>query len=203
MKRLIRDLILSVGALASFVGLVLAVRPPGQPWTFGQVVLFILACLLGLIALGLDVHNYLSKSIKYFKGSTKIYNYMYAWISGASGVAIFSRDLSWVSTVEMKNLLQQKARDAELTLILPKEIPVSEELRSLGAEVHYYKKINYVIKSRFTIINTNRADSQVAIGYSQGGRHRVEELTVGSDPAYHLAQDMLELVKGFTKVRAS
>lgn len=199
MKRLLRDIIISIGALASFIGVVLATRRPDQPWTAFQVMLFIASGLLAAISIAVDVKDFRERPVKYFKGPDAIRRYMYRWIHGASGVAIFSRDLSWVSTDDMRNLLRQKARDGELHLFLPAEIKISEELEALGAEVYYYGDIDYVIRSRFTMININRNDTRVAIGRSQDGKHRVEEFSALTDPAYNLSQDLLEIVKRFSR----
>ncbi|WP_433164674.1 hypothetical protein [Kribbella sp. CA-247076] len=199
MKRLLRDIIISIGALASFVGVVLATRRPEQPWTVFQIALFVTSGLLTIIAIWVDVNDFRERPVKYFKGHEAIRRYMYHWISNASSVAIFSRDLSWVSTDEMRNLLRQKARDGELHLFLPEEIRISEELQALGAEVYYYGNIDYVIRSRFTMININRNDTRVAIGRAQDGKHRVEEFSELTDPAFNLSQDLLEIVKRYSR----
>lgn len=199
MKRLLRDIIISAGALASFVGVVLATRRPEQPWTIFQVALFIASGLLAAIAIWVDVKDFRERPVKYFKGPDAVRRYMYHWINNASSVAIFSRDLSWVSTDDMRNLLRQKARDGELHLFLPEEIRISEELQTLGAEVYYYGNIDYVIRSRFTMININRNDTRVAIGRAQEGKHQVEEFSELTDPAFNLSQDLLEIVKRYSR----
>jgi hypothetical protein len=101
MSRLIRDLIVSIGALASLVGLVFAVRPSGTAWSAPEILLFVFALILGAVSIYFDVVKYQSRPVRLFKGRRKIKDYMYQWINNAGGVAIFSRDLSWVDDAEI------------------------------------------------------------------------------------------------------
>ena len=197
MNRLIRNIIVSVGALTSLVGLILTMRTSGQSWTGWQIALMVLAGTLGIASIYLDVVEHRAHPVKLLKRDRQIHDYMYAWIKKASGVAIFSRDLSWVTTREMRQLLEQKARDGELTIVLPKSIELSEALHKIGADVLYYEGIDYVIRSRFTVVNTNRHDTRVAIGRSEGDEHRIEEFSAGNHPAFYLTQDIMELMKRF------
>ena len=102
MGSLIRDLITSVGALASLVGLVFAVRAPGTPWSPLEISLFAVAMLLGLISIFFAIAKYRSRSVKVLKNKRAIRDYMYHWIKNAGGVAIFSRDLSWIDDNEIE-----------------------------------------------------------------------------------------------------
>ncbi|UMP05139.1 hypothetical protein [Amycolatopsis sp. EV170708-02-1] len=199
MKQLVRNLIVSIGALASLVGLVLTIRPPSQPWTAWQVAFLALAGLFGLFSIVLDVIEFKARPVKSYRTSQQVVNYMRNWLGTSGQAAVFTRDLSWVDDETTRKLLETKSRKQELTLVLPREIPLTRKLEKLGAEVVYYPDIDYIIKSRFTIINMNRNDTRVAIGQSVGGRHKIEELSAGEEPAYYLAQDLLELVKRFTK----
>jgi hypothetical protein len=202
MSRLIRDMIISIGALASLVGLVFAVRPRGAPWSPLDIFLLVLALLLGCVSVYLDVVKYQSRQVRVFKGQRAIRDYMYQWINNAGGVAIFTRDLSWVNDDEVETLLKAKAKKGDLTLVLPRPIKLSRQLETSGASVLYYPTIDYVIKSRFTVINTGRADTRVAIGRTEGTKHFVEEFSAGDHPAFYLADDMLQIMNKFcTKER--
>lgn len=199
MKQLVRNLIVSIGALASLVGIVLTIRPPSQPWTAWQIAFLTLAGLFGLVSIVLDVIEFKARPVKSYRTSQQVVDYMRNWLGNSGQAAVFTRDLSWVDDETTRKLLETKSRKRELTLVLPREIPLTRKLEKLGAEVVYYPNIDYIIKSRFTIINMNRNDTRVAIGQSVGGRHKIEELSAGEEPAYYLAQDLLELVKRFTK----
>ena len=197
MSRLVRDLIISIGALASLIGLVFAVRPAGTPWSPPEILLLVLAILLGSVSIYFDITKYRSRPIRILKSRRAIRDYMYQWIKNAGAVAIFSRDLSWVDDAEIGALLEAKARNGDLTLILPKEVSLSEQLVSLGAKALYYPSIDYVIRSRFTLVNVGRSDTRVAIGRTEGTIHRIEEFSAGDHPAFYLADDMLQLMQKF------
>ncbi|MBA7716071.1 hypothetical protein ES703_125132 [subsurface metagenome] len=122
---------------------------------------------------------------------------MYKWISGGGRVEILSHDMSWVSDEEMKELLRSKARKDELCLCLPKEIPLSEELKKEGAQIYTYSELKYVPQSRFTIINSGRMDSQVAVGRRSGEKHVIEEFSIGKHPIFSVANDLVNLIIQF------
>jgi len=197
MGRLVRDLIISIGALASLIGLVFTVRPAGASWSALEILLLGLAILLGCGSIYLDVIKYRSRPIRVLKTKRAIRDYMYQWINHAGAVAIFSRDLSWVDDAEIEALLESKAKNSDLTLILPKAIDLSERLARLGANTLYYPSIEYVIRSRFTVVNVGRSDTRVAIGRTEGTTHRIEEFSAGDHPAFYLADDMLQLMQRF------
>jgi hypothetical protein len=197
MNRLIRDLIVSIGVPASLIGLVFTVRPSGAPWSPLEIFLFAVAVLLGGVSIYFDIAEYGSRPVRTLKGKRAIRDYMYNWIKNAGGVAVFSRDLSWVDDAEISALLDSKATSGDLTLVLPRPIALSQRLAKLGAKVLYYPSIDYTIRSRFTVVNTGRSDTRVAIGRTEGTRHRVEEFSAGDNPAFYLADDMLQLMNKF------
>jgi hypothetical protein len=196
-KQLVRNIIVSVGALASLIALVLTMHTPDAPWTGWQLGFLGLSGTFGIASITLDVIEYRARTVKVFKGPERIGRYMYQWIDRAGAVAIFTRDLSWVSAPGVKDLLIRKAMNDQLTIVLPREISISRDLEKLGAQTLYYPNIDYVIRSRFTIVNIDRVDTRVAIGRTDGDLHKVEEFSAGEQPAFYLAQDLLELAKRF------
>lgn len=199
MTSLIRDIVISIGALTSLVGLVFAVKPSGTDWTGWHTALLIVSLLLGALSMYFDVQKFRSRPIRILPGPAAIRDYMFKWINEAGAVAIFSRDLSWVNDDPMRNLLKEKAAKGELTLALPKSIPFSESLEESGAKTLYYSETDYATRSRFTLVNVGRNDTRLAIGRTEGGRHIVEEFSAGDHPAFYLAQDMLDLVERLSK----
>jgi hypothetical protein len=135
------------------------------------------------------------------KKGPKIQKYMYNWIENGGKVAILSNDMSWVVNDNMKNMLHVKARNNELDLYLPKEIPLSRELKESGAIVHTFQEIEYIPESRFTIINRGRMDAQVAVGRSKGQIHTIEEFSQGQHPVFHIANDLINILSKFNAVR--
>jgi hypothetical protein len=196
---LLRKLVATVGALGSFVALLVQLKAPSEPFSAGQVALIVIAIGLLVVAMVLDVQEYFSsRPIRYKSGpdqQRKIRDYLFRWISNGGTVAVFSNNLGWVDDDAMREMLYRKAQRSELILILPKSIPLSDDLKDRGAEVVTYPSINYVIRSRFTIVNFNRIDTAVAIGRMISRDHVIEEFNAGSHPAFFLAQDLVEILR--------
>jgi hypothetical protein len=76
-EQLVRNIIVSVGALASLIGLVLTMRTPGAPWTGWQLAFHGLSGAFGVASITLDVIEYRARPVKVFKGPERIGRYMY------------------------------------------------------------------------------------------------------------------------------
>ncbi len=187
---------------ASVVGLFVSTHAQGQHFTDLELGLIALAALCFLVAFAVSVDDIVRRQARIMTSAKAIRDYMYRWISGGSRTTIFTRDMSWGHDDEFKTLLHEKASRGELVLFLPAPIPLSEDLRSDGAEVHYYPALGYVTQSRFTIVNTGRSDSRVAIGYGVREGHRVDEFRAGEHPAFHLASDLHEVLKRVAATQA-
>ena len=124
-----------------------------------------------------------------------IRQYMRNWIGAGGRVAIWSRDLTWATTAEMRQLLVQKAKSGELVLCVPQRTGLSQQLADAGAEVCVYGKGDYAPASRFTITEFMRAGSRVAVGRTQGRFHVIDEFDSASHPAFYLAQDLVTLAR--------
>ncbi|MGH7164128.1 MAG: hypothetical protein ACREIS_01225, partial [Nitrospiraceae bacterium] len=124
--------------------------------------------ILFIIAITLEIRQWARSRPISLLTDAEIKDYMYKWISRGGRVAIFSRDLSWAVGPEIRTLLSEKARRNELRVCLPENIPsvagLVNELERAGAEVCLYPELHYTPHSRFTIINKDRMDAQVAVG---------------------------------------
>jgi hypothetical protein len=69
------------------------------------------------------------------------------------------------------------------------------ELKEAGARVLTYSKLDHTPAARSTVINYGRADSEVAIGLSEGKVHRIEELRTGQHPAATLSVELVQLIE--------
>ena len=197
---LARRLTASIGTFGSMVALVASLKPSDAAFTGWQYVLLTSFTIFGLLDFVFTTADYLRGRSTRLKSERSIRDYMFRWISTAGKVEIFSRDLSWVDDDEMEALLQRKAARSELTLVIPAAIPLSAELLAAGATVLTYPDLNYAMQSRFTVINSGRTDTAVAIGRTQNGVHLVEEFRAESgDPAFYLAQDLATVMHGFCK----
>jgi hypothetical protein len=184
-----------LGTATSLVGLVLALRPPGTPLTATQ------GALLALVALGfavlvlLDIRDHLRSRRHVLKREEQIVQYMYDWIAKGGRAAIFTNDMSWARDNRIVELLHRKARNDELTVCLPRRIPLVEGLANSGARVFTYEQLDYTARSRFTIVNYGRMDAQLAVGRRVRDRHVIEEYSLGEHPVFAIASDLVELVK--------
>lgn len=126
-----------------------------------------------------------------------IKRYMHDWIQYGSRVAIWTRDMSWANNPETRQLLTEKARRNELVVCLPEINDLAMELKSSGAEVcNYGASLLESPASRFTIAYLGRDGSRVAVGRAEGDAHVIDEFSAGDHPAFHLAADLVTLVRG-------
>jgi hypothetical protein len=190
----------TAGSFGSLIRLAFTLRQPGESLSLGQWTLVLVGALLASVAVGWEIQNY-AKHRPWVKDPNKVPAFLKGWVEEAGRVAIFSRDMSWVGK-DIGALLSTKAQAGELLLILPRPTALSRELDGLGAEVIHYPELGYTIRSRFTIVNLDRADTAVAVGYRlPNGKHRIDRFNAGTDPAFYLAQDMMELMRRLQQAR--
>ncbi|WP_328617191.1 hypothetical protein OHS18_13175 [Amycolatopsis sp. NBC_00355] len=196
MRKLFTRLLATVGTFGSIITLVIQLRQPALPLTAWQWGLLGILALSTVVSLALDMREFFTKRHLVIATNVGIKQYMYNWIERGATAAIFSRNLGWAEEdARVAELLRLRARSHSLTVVLPRETPLSRELARLGAEVFYYPDINYTIRTRFTIIDADRSDTRVAIGRFVDDDLVVDEYDSGSDPAFHLARDLFELVR--------
>jgi hypothetical protein len=117
---------------------------------------------------------------------------MEKWIKHGAGVAIWTRDHTWVDDEGMRQLLTQKAERGELTLCIPKATSLSEDLRAKGANVVVHGFSESAV--RFTIINLNNSTYAVALARPGPTSHVIEEYS-SHHPMAALAKDLVELAR--------
>src|SRR5438093_669239 len=86
-----------IGSYASLLGVVYAVKPPGQDLSAFHRGLIIASTILALISVVLAVYEYWSTAPKRYTTPVAIRDYMYRWINSQGRVAIFSHDMGWVT----------------------------------------------------------------------------------------------------------
>ena len=194
---IIIQLLFTLGSFASLFGLIFLLRPLGEPLTPLQGLLLGIGICALFAAVGIQIWHYLKTKPKSMTKESQIRDFMYKWITRGGRVAILSNDMSWVNDDEMKDLLRSKAHRDELCLCLPKEISLSYELKSEGAQVYTYPELGYVPQSRFTIINKGRMDAQVAVGRRCGEKHVIEQFPLGGHPIFSVADDLVNIIIKF------
>lgn len=188
------NLLTVISSYATLIGLIYTLKQPEASLSVFQiflVVFFIVLCVIFVIC---EVYIFFSNKKPFYKSNYEIKEYLFSWISKGGRVAIFTRDMSWVDTQKMENLLLEKARNNELYICLPEMIDLTEKLKKEGARIFTYSELNYIPKSRFTIINKDRADSHVAIGRSKDNGIIVEEFAEGEHPSFSMANDLFEII---------
>lgn len=104
--------------------------------------------------------------------------------------------MSWAQNPETRTLLTEKARRHELILCLPEASELATELANAGAEVCAYGARHLESPaSRFTIAFFGRGGARVAVGRADGDAHVIDEFSAGGHPAFHLAEDLISLVR--------
>ncbi|MFN8712730.1 MAG: hypothetical protein ACK5Z2_07740 [Bacteroidota bacterium] len=118
----ITNILSQIGSIASLIGLLFTIKNPDSSFNGWQWFLLFLSIVLFLVAVILVVWEYVAKKPMILKNSKGIRDYMYNWIENGGRTVIFTRDLSWVSDDQMKDMLNNKARRGELTICLPTQL---------------------------------------------------------------------------------
>lgn len=182
-----------LGTAASVAGLLVTV-PPNRPLAWALV--SIGGCFF-LFLLITDLVEFRRHQPKKFKTPQKIRAFMRNWIALGSRVAIFTRDMTWADSKDIRDLLVRKARADELTICCPKSIAITDELALEGARIVTYGHLGYVPLSRFTIVHDGRDDSHVAVGRRINNVHVIEEFSNGSHPVFAVTKDLVEMLRRF------
>ena len=184
-----------LGTWVTLVVLFTRFYSPDHPLNWIDGALICAFVILLIYFLSLEYREY--KRTKSFDKNDKasINTYMHDWIYRGDSVAIFSRDMTWAHDPKIKDLLTLKAKKDELSLFLPKLIPLAEDLKGVGAKVFTYTELGMDPASRFTIVNYGKGDAQVAIGRSVNDKHVIEEFSADSHPVFHVALDLVNVLK--------
>jgi len=202
-----RWILATLGAFASIGELIISLQAPGKPMTSIQgILLAIVICIL-YVFLYAEVREALNNKPKLFDSKPAVRSYLLDWISKGGNTIIFSRDLSWVSGDDLKDILLAKAQHRELSICLLDRKKLAEDKRAFieqlehaGCNVFEYADLDYTPKSRFTIINKGRQDAHVTIGRMVGGKHLVEEFAEGM-PMFAVADDLAEIIMRYAKLQ--
>ncbi|MGH7048648.1 MAG: hypothetical protein ACREE2_19925 [Stellaceae bacterium] len=125
-----------------------------------------------------------------------IKRYMHDWIEHGGRVAIWTRDMSWAQNEETRSLLTEKARRSELILCLPELNTLATELFDAGAEVCACGARRLEAPgARFTIAFFGRDGAAVAVGRAEHDTHIIEEFSSGNHPVFHIAEDLIAIVR--------
>ena len=193
---LIWKLVALAASFASMGGLLAAFLPSPKdlpPWT---VALLVSAAFFLLVLVVLEFLDRRGRRVYAASDPEGIKKYMHHWIEHGGRVVIWTRDMSWAQNPETRRLLTEKAGRNELILCLPELNEIATELEGAGAEVCAYGARHLESPaSRFTIAFFGRDGSRVAVGRAEGDTHVIDEFSAGDHPAFHLAEDLITLVR--------
>lgn len=195
---MIRTILAQLSAVASIVLTVLLAGSLGEllmtPWKAILVVVVVavaisLALWEVITAVRLRPIAYKGK-----KRNERIQKYMANLTRFDGQCVVSSNDLSWVSG-EAYEMLMKKAAERSLVLVMPRENEMSRKLVAAGAEARYYGDETFRLRSRFTVVNSNRADAWVAVGYGRKGAHMIREFHSSDDPTLNMAKDLIDMAR--------
>ena len=200
---LVRKLVTLFASFASMGGLLIAFLPSPKDLPFWAVAILVLAAVLLVVLVRLEFLDRRGRRVYAKANAEGIKQYMHDWIEHGGRVAIWTRDMSWAQNPQTRKLLVEKAQREEHILCLPKLNDFAAELTKAGAEVCAYgATLLESPKSRFTIAFYGRDGSRVAVGRAEGDTHVIDEFSVAAHPAFHLAADLVTLVRAL-QVRQS
>ncbi|MGC9195367.1 MAG: hypothetical protein ACP5IL_07925 [Syntrophobacteraceae bacterium] len=189
-------LVALAGSLASLVGILIAFLLSPKNLPFWAIFLIILALVCFVLFMVLEFSTHRCRHIYPKTKTEEIKKYMHDWIKHGGRVAIWTRDMSWAQSTDMRNLLKEKATRNELILCLPAKNKLATELATCGAEVcDYGASLLESPNSRFTIVFFGKNGARVAVGRLDGDTHIIDEFDSGSHPAFYLAADLVALVR--------
>ncbi|MGM7678367.1 hypothetical protein [Microbacterium sp. A94] len=128
------------------------------------------------------------------KRNERIRKYMANLTKFDGQCVVSSNDLSWVSG-EAYEMLMKKAAERSLVLVMPRANEMSRKLVRAGAEARYYGDETFRLRSRFTVVNSNRADAWAAVGYGRKGAHMIREFHSSDDPTLNMAKDLIDIAR--------
>lgn len=185
-----------VAAAASLLGLFFTLKPNLNEFSIGQVLVLVIIVLVFSAAALSDLKEWRRHSKKKYSTNEKISDYMYSMLKDSGACEICSRDASWISEMRIMRLLEQKAKDSELTFLVHQKTKSLKTLELLGAEVIEYGKLGFEPLTRFTIVNAgNKNSSYIAIGMQKPNHsHMIEEID-SSNSTFNIAVDLIRSIR--------
>jgi hypothetical protein len=197
---LLKKILALLASYASLLGLLVALLSQADHWPWWGWAILAFAGLTLTIFLRLEISQHRGRHIYAKTDTYGIRRYMHEWIAHGGRVAIWTRDMSWAQNPDTRQLLIEKAKRNELVLCLPECSDLASDLRRAGAEVcEYGKSLLESPSSRFTIALLGRDGSCVAVGRAEGDTHVIDEFNSGDHPAFHLAADLVSLVRALQR----
>jgi len=193
-RRVLTTIFVQVASYASVIGMYFTFFPigvgrPGWHWALITAI-----ALITLAIIVFEIRDHYNAAPKAYKSEKKINEYMCRWVAAGGRVVIFSRDMSWARGKMVQNVLSDKAKRNELTICLEKDIPLTDDLKSKGANIITYGRLGHIPKSRFTIVDFEKEGARVAVGIHEIGKQVIQEFRSGAHPFFAVSEDMVKFL---------
>lgn len=188
MKERIIDSIVAVlsfiAALISFLGIEKKSKP--------VIIAFVTFSILMLILILIIWIFYWRALPKKYKNEDKIKQYLEKIYSIKGNCFIFSQgSLSWLDYGKIKNILEKKCRNRQLTIVVPRKNSKTNVYENIKGNIYTYDELHTESFASWSVINPAGKDGVVAIGYDKNGTHYIKEYTSKDE-------DIIKIVKMFT-----
>jgi len=188
-----------VGTIGTIIGAATVID--FEKYSLWGNIFFIFAAGYGAVFFALDTWRIFRDRPRSFdrcteKGRNSISEHLVHQLSTSGRVAIFSRDLTWVTRgSSAETILLKKAQANELTLFVKTETKVTQLLKGQGADVRLYSGKSFNPKSRFTILNYQNSGTRVMVGAPCGDRHVIKHYGSEDVEVVDLAIDFVSLLE--------
>lgn len=148
-----------IGFLGSFASIISLFFTKSEHVYLTKII--IVVCFISLsIALFFEIREYLkSRPLKFDRKGNN--DYMKKIIGNTGKITVFSGDLTWVDTDEIKETLLKKGSD--LSLCVKNTAKYIDDFKAAGVNVYTYSEDEFPIKTRFTIIRPDGPTEKIAI----------------------------------------
>jgi hypothetical protein len=199
MRKLIIVTIFHISPYLSILGLYFSIFPITEPRPVWHWVVIAFGIAVSLYLCGSEILEHRRNAARIYKSQPKINRYMQDWLSSGGRAVIFSRDMSWAEDSITYELLKRKAEAGELTVCVERSMPLIERLEKAGAKVTIYGQLDFVPRSRFTIIDFEKEGARVAVGAKINGHHTIQEYQNGEHPFFGVAEDLIKILIAISK----
>ncbi len=115
------------------------------------------------------------------------------WAQEQGKMVVITRDMSWVLSDELKELLRKKASEGDLVVIARAKTAWLSELEGVGAQI---VETGTTPRVRFTVLRFGASDARVLVHRQNKGRVEFREIHSNEFPAFALCMDEVDaLVK--------
>lgn len=164
------------------------------------ITITVAAVIFLIIYIILQIKKYKSEFVNsvYHNSKEEVNKYLLDWLNSGGRTVIFTRDLTWADeSIDIKNILQSKARKNELTICLYQNTQTTIELQKIGAKIYVHNLPDNQLKSRFTIVDYGTNNPKITVGLRlRDGKFLNERYDMNNNPnACQAFIELFEFVK--------